>query len=51
MIKGQRAGMFHLNLQLANENFEVNSLGVRIFERRNSGMPLLTNCARQLNDP
>ncbi len=50
MIKEQRAGMFHINLQLANENSEVNSLGVRIFERLNSGMPLLTNCARQFNN-
>lgn len=34
MIKEQRAGMFQINLQLANENTGVNSLGVRIIEWR-----------------
>ena len=43
MIKEQRAGMFQIKMQLANENPEVNSLGVRVIERRYSGMSLLTN--------
>ncbi len=43
MIKEQRASMFQINLQLANEDSEVNSLDVRIIERRHSGMSLLTN--------
>ena len=43
MIKEQRAGMFQIDMQLANENPEVNSLGVRIIEWRYSGMSLLTN--------
>ena len=32
MIKEQRASMFQIDLQLANENTEANSLGVRFFE-------------------
>ena len=42
-IKEQRASMFQINLQLANENPEVNSLGVRIIERCYGGMSLLRN--------
>ena len=41
MIKEQRASMFQIDPQLANEDPEVNSL-VRVIERRFSGMPLLT---------
>ena len=43
VIKEQRASMFQINLQLANENPGVNSLGVRIIERRHSGRSCLTN--------
>ena len=42
MIKEQRASMFQIDLQLANEDPDVNSL-VRVSERRYGEMPLLKN--------
>ena len=49
VLKEQRANMFQIDLQLADENFVVNSLGVRIIEPHCSGRPQIGT--RQLNDP